>query len=779
MLNFTQSVSDVSRTNQIKIEDSPDEVAECFYQYLHNKGKGIEHFILDSTWRSNTNDGDANQYRTRDQYIKEQVKQRLALYKDGQETAEPQYFVAYSNGQTHVYFLSPNKENSTWKSLYCGSETGHRQRILNLLFKFHIISQSLSSDAISGFEEVILPHTKELGKKNDTLYVWGLMVKINFNRHQVLTMHLQKRFQTFSPKDNFRTLDGEGLGEIQIYNKKKYYLNSKHNSRKKNKIVFMHFGKDDEGYENFKKTQLYYYQLLMSELEKFLQECHINFSRLDFQANCYLDHAFITDEHLEKAESRDSLVIINNTGFDLRDIDLLFLKNYFKFQGVSDITFYKQGKTISEYYSVEMDDETEACWQIIEVFPWNEIKPEQSHNYLVFNRELDEDSGSMAYQGNDGFWYCSTDAHEDLRMDFYSQFKRRFSYLAAGVFYSMQGINVKGFIAVVNDKKKNRSGDTPILTYLEEKINLDDFRQDCGAYANGQYLGIDDSIVLYVGNQANTQSLEKFFEKHKIKISPEFQRVLIEISIKSWIRAALTNPRLGLPINNMAFPEKRFYTIFVRSRKNGNVQAVAVDFLYKSGYIYINGVIRDLDTIEKKFPFLRRRKYKSEEILVNDQEMYVDETCQSRISCYTNDFFTPTLIGRHGILEEIAMGTLEIGRKTRRENSSRLLPLVTYYSGETIPMNRIRDMICFDTEKKDFIQYYVPPKSGLNQSVKNGFRVYHLIGYQNSEAMTTQELIEHPLVALHFNTLTQNILKISENSQSSLLQKVAKVLIEN
>lgn len=776
MLNFTQSLSDVSRTNQIKIEDSPDEVAECFYRYLHDKSKGIEHFILDSSWRSDKDDGGANQYRTRDQYIKEQVKQRLASYKDGQETAEPQYFVAYSNGQTHVYFLSPNKENSTWKSLYCGNEPGHRQRILNLLFKFHILSQSMSSDAISGFEEVILPHTKELGKKNDTLYVWGLMVKINFSRHQVLTMHLQKRFQTFSPKENFRILDGEALGEIQIYNKKKYYLNSKHDSRKKNKIVFMHFGKDEE---KFKKTQLYYYQRLMSELEKFLKECQINFSRLDFQANCYLDHAFITDEHLGKAESLNSLVIINNTGSDLRNNDRLFLKNFFQYQGVSDITFYKQGKTISEYHPVEMDDETEACWQIKEVLPWDEIKPEQAHNYLVFNRELDEDSRSMAYQGNDGFWYCSTDTRDDLRMDFYSQFKRRFSYLAAGVFYSMQGINVKSFITVVDDKKKNTNGDTAILTYPEEKINLDDLRQDCGAYAHGQYLSIDDNIVLYVANQANKQSLVKFLDKHKIKISPEFQRVLIEISIKSWIRAALADPGIGLPINNMAFQEKHFYTIFVRSPKNGNVQAVAVDFLYKSGYIYINGVIRDLDTIEKKFPFLRRRKYKSEEILVNDQELYVDESCQSRISCYTNDFFTPTLIGRHGILEEIAMGTLEIGRKTRGENSSRLLPLVTYYSGEIIPMNRIRDMICFDTKNKEFIQYYVPPKSGLNQSVKNGFRVYHLIGYQYSEPMTTQELIEHPLVALHFNTLTQNILKISENSQSSLLQKVAKVLVEN
>jgi hypothetical protein len=47
------------------------------------------------------------------------------------------------------------------------------------------------------------------------------------------------------------------------------------------------------------------------------------------------------------------------------------------------------------------------------------------------------------------------------------------------------------------------------------------------------------------------------------------------------------------------------------------------------------------------------------------------------------------------------------------------------------------------------------------------------------QEIPTSDLIKHPITALHFSTLTQNILKISENSQSSLLQKVAKVLVEN
>lgn len=64
--------------------------------------------------------------------------------------------------------------------------------------------------------------------------------------------------------------------------------------------------------------------------------------------------------------------------------------------------------------------------------------------------------------------------------------------------------------------------------------------------------------------------------------------------------------------------------------------------------------------------------------------------------------------------------------------------------------------------------------------IKRGFRVYHLIGCTYSgESITTSKLIEHPITALHFSTITQNVLKIGDNSQASLLQKVAKVLIEN
>ena len=191
--------------------------------------------------------------------------------------------------------------------------------------------------------------------------------------------------------------------------------------------------------------------------------------------------------------------------------------------------------------------------------------------------------------------------------------------------------------------------------------------------------------------------------------------------------------------------------------------------------------MRNKKEIIDRFPFLKTRKSNPNK-LINDQEYFVDEENQIYISCYTDDTYTPTLIGRPDILENLKAGTLEINRQAADDTSSRLLPLVSYYSGEIKPINRINKMVCLVLKNSTFIQYYVPAGKGLEQKIKKGFRVYHLIGKSygiEKRNISTSELIAHPIAALHFSTLTQNILKISENSQSSLLQKVAKVLIEN
>jgi hypothetical protein len=768
MLNITEALSDISRTNQLKITESPEEVAEKLFQYLFKMNKGIEHFSIKG-WFTKEEYSQPGFYEKRHKVIKDEIQKRLSEHGEKPKYSDIQYFFSYSNGDNNVFFLSPNKTHSGWKQLFCEKwGNNNRERILNLIFKFHILAQGLPVETINGFEELLLVHSANLSKSKDALFVWGQNVFVNYNYYNVLTLTLTRKNRLFLPKDDYSILDGEEIGELLVYKKKKYYFERDLDARRKNSILFMRFDRDNEDFDKFKKTQLFYHQNLMAQLENFLDECGIAFNPLHFQADYYLENSFI-----KNVESVEALEVINNTGVDLAEADKQFLQHFLKHQGISHLTFYNAGKTISVYEQVELENEEDSYWKITQVIPWSDIELDRRKNYLVFNKLLEEEAGSMAYQREDGFWYPSTKINGKAKVDFYSQLKRRFNYLDTGEFFSTQGINVSEFRAVGNVKSS-----WSVLNYTDHKIDKDILHLETQPFTDGKFLDVDDSISSYLVGQQDSELWGKFCDKHKIKISPEFQKVLIELGIKNSVRESLKNPNFGLPITLQSFSEKRFFAIYVRSPRKGEAKAVAVEFIYKEGCIYVTSVIRDMQEIKKRFRFLRKRS--NSEKLKDNQQYFVDEAEQFYISCYTDDFFTPTLIGRNGILDDLKNGQLKVNRQIKGKNSSRLLPLVSYYNSEIQPVNRIQNMVCFDLKNETFIQYYVPPGKGLDRLIKRGFRVYHLLGktYDN-KPIPTPELIKHLITALHFSTLTQNVLKISDNSQSSLLQKVAKVLVEN
>jgi hypothetical protein len=563
-----------------------------------------------------------------------------------------------------------------------------------------------------------------------------------------------------------------------IHNEKNYYFERYRDARRSNNIFFMSFDSNDTNYEKFKQTQLFHYHNLVNQLTTFLGICNISFVPLDFQADHFLENPFIT--HIA---SVSSLEIINNTGNDLTETDKKLLQNYLKYQGISTLTFLADGKTISLYQQVSVEGEDAKCWEIQEVMPWNEIALDKTRNYLVFNRELESEAGSMAYQREDGLWSPTSSVYGKSRVDFYSMLKRKFSFIDTGEFFSTQGINLSKFQAIRKPNKKSTEETASLLLYdcARTKIDTEELYQEAKPFTDGQYLETEDLITAYLAGQNDVAQIEAFLEKHTIKLSPEFQKVITELGIKNWIKENSVNTQLGLPINPQSFTEQRLFAIYVRSPLRQDEKVVAVEFVYQGGQIYLKGILRNKKEIIDRFPFLKTRKSNPNK-LINDQEYFVDEENQIYISCYTDDTYTPTLIGRPDILENLKAGTLEINRQAADDTSSRLLPLVSYYSGEIKPINRINKMVCLDLKNSTFIQYYVPAGKGLEQKIKKGFRVYHLIGKSygiEKRNISTSELIAHPIAALHFSTLTQNILKISENSQSSLLQKVAKVLIEN
>jgi len=781
MLKLTEAPSDISRTNQLKIANTPEEVAEKLFLYLYKLGRGIDHFKWSAKDDYPKNDKKAAEafFRKQHKDIKLEIQKRLAEYGQRTDLSDIQYFLSRADGASYVFFLSPNNSHSGWKQIFSDKwGSSHRERIFNLIFKFYILSQGVPIETINGFEELLLVHSKNLNETKDALLIWGQNLLVRYNYHGVLTLTLSRKSLCFLPKDRYRNLDGDDVGELLIHDKSEYYFERNRDARRANSIVFMRFDSNDGNFERFKKTQLYNYQNLVTKLENFLGDCDIVFKPLHFQANFYLENPFI-----KNIETMQSLEIINNTGYDLTNADKQFLRNFLKQQGVEVLTFYHDGNSISSYQQVDVEGEDAACWKIAEVIPWSYIVLDRSKNYLVFNRKLESETGSMAYQRDDGLWSPSSDVSDKTKIDFYSQLKRRFNYIDTGVFYSTQGINLSRFWVVKDSSNEQAEGEdsTSIFVYnhAKKKIDTDRLYQDAAAFTNGQFLDVDATITAYLSGQPDLDLRNRFIEKHNIRITPEFRKVFIEIGIKNWIKESIENSEAGLPVAAQSFPEKNFFVIYVRSPRGQQTKAIAVEFVYREEKIHIKSILRDSKQIISRFPFLKVRKNQPN-ALIDDQEYFVDEAHQMYISCYTDDGFTPMLIGRPDILQNFADGTLEINRQTKDNNSSRLLPVVSYYSGDIKPINRIQNMICFDLKNDTFIQYYVPSGKGLDRVVKRGFRVYHLIGKSyDKQVIPTSELITHPITALHFSTLTQNILKISENSQSSLLQKVAKVLVEN
>ena len=232
MLNLIETSSDVSRTNQLKIVASPEEVAEKLFLYLYRLGRGVEYFQLGARDEYPKNDkrAQAAYFRERHKAIKLEIQKRLAEYGEKPDLSNIQYFLSNFSGANYVFFLSPSKTHSGWKKLFCEKWGNNRERIFNLIFKFYLLSQELPDDTINGFEELIFVHSKNL--KNDALVVWGQTLLVNYNYHNVLTLTLTRKSQRFLPADHYSMLDGQDLGELLIYNNKPYYFQRNQDARR-------------------------------------------------------------------------------------------------------------------------------------------------------------------------------------------------------------------------------------------------------------------------------------------------------------------------------------------------------------------------------------------------------------------------------------------------------------------------------------------------------------------------------------------------------------------
>jgi hypothetical protein len=105
------SLSDVSRTNQLRISEPPEIVASKLFQHLFKSGRGIESFIANSLDLSPF-DQSLKLYQKQHKAIKGEIQKRLARHNEMLNESDIQYSLSYVDGKNFVFFLSPNKNHS-------------------------------------------------------------------------------------------------------------------------------------------------------------------------------------------------------------------------------------------------------------------------------------------------------------------------------------------------------------------------------------------------------------------------------------------------------------------------------------------------------------------------------------------------------------------------------------------------------------------------------------------------------------------------------------------
>ncbi len=104
--------------------------------------KGIGTFKADDLDLSRYENLSLNFFQKRHRAITYEIQKRLSEYGVEWKYSDIKYFLSNFDRKNYVFFLTPNKTHSGWKQLFCEKwGNSNRERILNLIFKFHILAQ--------------------------------------------------------------------------------------------------------------------------------------------------------------------------------------------------------------------------------------------------------------------------------------------------------------------------------------------------------------------------------------------------------------------------------------------------------------------------------------------------------------------------------------------------------------------------------------------------------------------------------------------------------------
>lgn len=485
--------------------------------------------------------------------------------------------------------------------------------------------------------------------------------------------------------------------------------------------------------EKVRRTRLYYLNLLTEFAATLFTRAAVPFARETFIATHYVDNAYIPLGPL--ANLQRPLVVVNTTSEPLDHDALAPLVRFPEYLPGYHVA--RNRKTHFPAPDVRAADGVPA-----------QLDPEL--NYLFLSAEGDEEAGSIQLAkggANSGFQPARPEvayaalAKGDARADPYTEAKFHNLLAREAFVVSTQGLD-KGPAALA----ALRPGKTkdPDATQLQEAL----------------------------------------------------KRCLVELSLKEVL---LGKKPIVAPSMPDAVPRQLTLLATRRIRLPGRQapeqMVAAVDVMVEGGSLSVTATRRTpwgkagaLVRLVAEFPFLQEN---GKEWIRDGQFWVVDAKTGERLTVWAGNFVPKIILNDAYPSIEVAIAAqdkhreaqMEEGSKGRLLSKGREFNLLPYYismfkpghghHGESVGLKMaVQDC-------GSWLRVFVPPEGGINGSGDSLSGMRDVMHYGADGAASMAGLLDLPLVQLYLHTMTNGVLVGGDNSKMSVLEKLARLALEN
>jgi hypothetical protein len=485
--------------------------------------------------------------------------------------------------------------------------------------------------------------------------------------------------------------------------------------------------------DKVRRTRFYYLNLLTEFANQLLLNAGVPFERETFVATHCVDDAYIPLEPL--ANLLRPLVVVNATS-ELLDQD-----------AVAPLTRF------AEYIpSYHVAGNKKAHFSALDVrLAGNSSEaPSPEMNYLYLNGKGDEEVGTVRY------------AKHSAALDF----KPTKAYQAYAGLARGEGVADPYTEAKFNHLLKNS-------TVSEVMQGLD--------------YGPVDLAALRPGKAQDTDGRQ---------LQEAIKRCMVELSLKEILlgQKSVTVPAMpkGMPTELTLLASRR---VRMPGRQPPVQLVAAVDVRLNEDLISVSRVRRtpwgdtsSLLDLVFEFPFLQEN---GKDWVRDGQFWVVDRKSGERLTTWAGSFVPKIILNNAYQGIEHAIASQDEFQATQREeggrgkflSKSREFNILPYYISMFRPEHAMRgERVGLRMPLQDcgtFVRVFVPPEGGISGSGDALSGMRDLVHYGVGGSQTMAGMLDLPLVQLYLHTMTNGILVGGDNSKMSMLEKLARLALEN